>query len=373
MQTKLYNSYLEVDTNVLRNNILSIIESLPPETKLIPVLKADAFGLGLIPIAKICSEFKQIETIATAQIGEAVELRRADIDLELLIMGGCPSFLYPYVIEYDLTLAAGNEGLVISLASIAKTNGKKAKVEVKIETGLHRIGFKLGQEIDAFIDELENNKDYIEITGAFSHFADTNDEKRVVQQYTDFMRGVNQLKNAGIELPRIHICGSAAYEKFREYSLDAVRLGRRLYMDNPEKEGITEVKEVASFRGYITNLRKLKKGDTLGYSKTYSCTRDCLSATVGVGYGDGLNEALVKANAPVLINGKKAYLLGCCMDQCQIDVTDIECTIGDEVTFFGYDSLNNLLSSQYIAGLIGGNEGCGLTSALGNRVERIYI
>jgi len=355
----------------IEKNIASILLSLPEGVELIPVLKNDAFGLGMAPVAKLCAEFSEISTMATAQIGEAVLLRRAGIEHEILVMGGCPDFLNPLVLEYGLTLAVGRPGLLTSLAYLSKAAGKRVKIEIKIETGLHRIGFMPGAELDEFIREVRRNFDDVEICGVFSHFADTKDRPRTVRQYDEFMKGVAQLRAAGLVLPRAHICSSAAYEDFREYSLDAVRIGRRLYMDAPGS-GNGEIVEAASFRSYITNLRRLRKGDTLSYNREYFCDRDCLSATVGVGYGDGLNEALVKAKAPVLVRGMTARLMGCCMDQCQIDVTGIECEIGDEVTFFGRDSFGNLLSSQKIALIVGGNEGCGLTSALNSRVQRIY-
>lgn len=371
MLTSLYNSYMLIDTVLLRDNITSILSSLPGRTKLIPVLKNDAFGLGLTRIASLCSGFREIGTLATAQIGEAVSLRRAGITTELLVMGGCPDFLNHLAVEYDLTLAAGRGGFVTSLAAVSKSAGKKAKVEIKIETGLNRIGFTRGDELDGLIRELIDNRDRIEVCGAFSHFADADDKEKTQRQYKDFLKGVKQLKLAGIDLPRIHISGSAAYEGYKEYSLDAVRIGRRLYMDNPYNP-TGEIKEVASWRSYITNLRKLNKDDSLGYGNAYICDRDCLSATVGVGYADGLCQDLVRAKAPVLLNGKKVRLIGCCMDQCMLDVTDVDCSVGDEVTFFGYDCSGNLLSSQQVALIAGSNEGCGLTSALGARVERIY-
>ncbi|MCL1830446.1 MAG: alanine racemase, partial [Oscillospiraceae bacterium] len=212
----------------------------------------------------------------------------------------------------------------------------------------------------------------IKVTGAFSHFSDCTDTSVTVSQYELFMNGVCQLSSSGISLERIHISSSAGYEMYSHYNLSAVRLGRILYMDSPSG-GSGTITEVASFRSYITNIRQLKIGDSLSYGNKYSCDRDSTIATVGVGYGDGLKEELVMKHAPVLVKGERARLMGCCMDQCQIDITDISCMIGDEVTFFGRDESGNLLSSQKIAALIGDNEGCGLTSALTSRVERIYI
>lgn len=372
MKTTMFNSYLLVETDLLRKNISSIITSLCGKTELIPVLKDNAFGLGLIEVAKICTEFNEIKTIALAQIGEAIILRRAGIKSELLVMGSYPDFLNELAIENDITVTISRPKQLAILAAHARVKGKTVKTEIMIETGLHRTGFTSGDELQVFIDEFKEAGSSIEICGVYSHFADTNNKERTKSQYQTFINSVEQLNSFGIFPNRKHISSSAGYEEYSEYNLSAVRIGRRLYMDSPKMNN-KEVEEVASFRSYITNIRNMKNGDTLGYGTKYFCDRDSIIASVGVGYGDGLNEALVKVKAPVLVNGKVARIMGCCMDQCQIDITDIVCKEGDEVTFFGRDSNGMFLSSQTVAALVGDNEGCGLTTALGMRVERIYI
>ena len=153
--------------------------------------------------------------------------------------------------------------------------------------------------------------------------------------------------------------------------MDAVRIGRRLYMDNPTKP-LGNIKELASWRSYITNIKARKAGDSIGYGDGVKLDKDSVIATVGIGYGDGLNQDLVKIKAPLLVNGKTAHYTACCMDQCMIDVSGIDCRVGDEVTFFGYDAAGNYLSSQDIAAMVNDDEGCGLTSALSPRVARVY-
>lgn len=116
-----------------------------------------------------------------------------------------------------------------------------------------------------------------------------------------------------------------------------------------------------------------RAGDRLGYGGAVTLEQDARIATVGVGYGDGLNQALAAVKAPVLIGGKRCRLLACCMDQCLVDVTGADCRPGDEAVFFGYDRFGNCLPSQEVALLIGGDEGCGLTAALSPRVVRTYL
>ena len=168
-----------------------------------------------------------------------------------------------------------------------------------------------------------------------------------------------------------HVSGSESTEFHPQYSLDAARVGRRLYMDHPVKP-LGGIREAVSWRSYITHVELRHAGDTLGYGGKLHLPADTLVATIGIGYGDGLNEALAACHAPVLVHGKRCPLLACWMDQSFVDVTGLAVQVGDEVMLFGYDREGNLLSSQEVANLIGDNEGCGLTSALSSRVARLY-
>jgi alanine racemase len=244
-------------------------------------------------------------------------------------------------------------------------------VEVKIETGLNRIGFMPGDELAQLARELTAWRGHVRVCGAFSHFACTEDADFTEKQAERFHGGVLQLEKAGIPVPRRHLSASAAGEGYPQYHLDAVRFGRRLYMDNPTcPHG--DIEEVASWRSWITAVRILPKGAPLGYGGRVHLADEASVAVVGVGYGDGLNQRLAEAGAPVLVHGRRARLLAVCMDQCFIDVSGLNAQPDDEVTFFGRDSAGNALSSQEVALLAGHDEGCGLTAALSPRVARVY-
>lgn len=371
MHTSMNNSYIVLNTHILRENVSTILGELPGQTALIPVLKDDAYGLGLTQVAQVLMEFPEIETLAISHVSEGAALRRANWKGNILVLGGVMGFLLPLAVECDLTLAVGRLGLIPRLADAARAQGKQVKVQVKIETGLNRIGLLPGEELAALIAELRQAADCVTVTGAFSHFANVSDAQRTQRQYDSFLAGVAQLENAGIPVPMRHLCGSAGLELCPQYALDGVRVGRRLYMDHPTQP-TGKIKEVASWRTYITNIRRLKAGEQLGYGGGCVLTRDTVIATIAVGYGDGLNEALAACQAPVLVNGQRARLLCCCMDQSMVDVTGIPCQVDDEVTLFGSDGQGGFLSSQEVSLLIGENEGCGLISDLSPRVARIY-
>lgn len=371
MNHSLYNSYILVDMALLRQNVESILHTLSPGTQLVPVLKGNAYGLGIVPIAKQLTQIPAIRTLAVSHVSEGIQLRNNGISADIWVIGGVPGHLIAPAVENRLTLTVGRMDLLPKIAEAARAQNVTAAVQVKIETGLHRTGVKPGLELGEVIRQLCQESSAITLAGAFSHFSDSTDKALSCEQHQLFLQGIQQMEAAGIHVPVKHICGSASSEAYPEYHMDAVRIGRRLYMDHPT-EPVGNIHECVSWRTYITNLRHCHAGDALGYGSKVVLQQDAVIATIGVGYGDGLNSALADCQAPVLIGGKRAPLLCCCMDQSMVDVTGIACQIDDVVTIFGYDESGNLLPSQEVALLIGDQEGCGLTSDLNARVERIY-
>ncbi len=365
------NSYLLVDTGVIADNARQILSSLSDGTQLIPVLKGDAYGLGIIPVARALCCIDEIKCFAVAHVSEGLELRRAGIGHDILVMGNFLPHQAYAAVEAGLMQTCGRADMVDMVAKHAAALNTKAKIQVKLDTGLHRIGVVPGAELEELIGRIKVAGDLIEVCGAFTHFANLDDLERTAAQYDLFITGVKQLEKAGIKVPMRHVSSSAISELHPEYDLDAVRIGRRLYMDHPTSP-LGNIREAASWRSYVTDVKQRRAGDSLGYGGKFHLDADTVVATVGVGYGDGLNQALVAAHAPVLVGGKLCRLLACCMDQCFVDVSGIDCRPDDEVTFFGYDSAGNFLSSQQVALMAGDDEGCGLTSALNARVARVY-
>ena len=364
------NSYLYIDTDKLRKNIRTILNTLPDGAQLIPVLKDDAYGLGAAHIARTAAEFEEIDCAAVAHVSEGLSLRASGWTRDILVMSSALPFQLPAAVETGLTLACASTNFARTLDNCARGLGLRARVHIKTDTGLHRIGVEPGVELGALIAAL-GAAESIDVCGVFSHFADTDDAALTARQFARFESAAEQLAAAGYVGLMRHISSSAAHEQYPQYALDAVRIGRGLYMDAPRgaQHGI---EEIATWRTYVTAVKRRRAGDTLGYGGAYTLTHDADIATLGVGYGDGLQSALCAAHAPVLINGRECPLLACCMDQAFADVTGADCRVDDSVTIFGYDEGGRLLSSQAQALLIGGDEGCGLTSALSPRVARVY-
>jgi len=365
-----YNSALYIDLTELRRNAARILAALEPQTALIPVLKDDAYGLGLTQIARVYARMERVPYIAVSHVSEGLLLRRAGVETPILVMGSALPFQLAAAVDAKLTLTIGRVGILTELEQIACERKQYTDIHVKIDTGLHRIGLRPGDALAAVLEEYRAAQ-HIRLTGTYSHFSDGDSAVQCALQYERFQAALAQMTAAGVAPGLRHISASAALERCPQYALDAVRIGRRLYMDHPtQPDG--GVKELASWRTYITALNRLSAGETLGYAAAYTLPRDTTVAVLGVGYGDGLNTRLPQAQAPVLIRGRECPLLCCCMDQAFADVTGLDCCVGDEVTIFGYDREGHFLSAQAQSNRIRGNEGCGFTSALTSRVARVY-
>lgn len=364
------NSYLNIDLTALRENAENILAALPLDCSLIPVLKDDAYGLGLCPVAAELAKFERIRSVAVAHVSEGLSLRASGFEKDILVMGSPLPFQLDSAILTKLTLCLASLESAELINAAAARLGMMVKVQIKLDIGLHRIGFDVGEELDSFISEHKKFENII-FSGVFSHFSYAGNDQLCAEQYALFEKGIQKLEKAGINIHPRHISCSASSELYPQYTLDAVRLGRRLYMDNPDKP-LGNIREVATWRTYVTSVRRRVAGERIGYGDGYTLPDDTLVATIGVGYGDGLDLRMRDEHKSVLINGEPCPLLVCCMDQSMVDVSSIDCKLGDEVTIFGYDGKGGFISAQKLAMSIGANEGCALTSALSTRVARTY-
>ena len=364
MDSSLYSSALYVDMNIFDNNIQILTRR---HKLLIPVLKSDAYGLGLLPIARRLMQHPGVKMLAVAQVLEGAVLREGGIQKDILVLGGTLPRQWSAAAELGLTLSVTRPGMVTELNAL----GRPVCVQLKIETGLNRNGVRPGEELAGVIGELKRSS-YVNLTGTYSHFAaaEGRDTQRCTAQKAEFDRALAQLLDAGVDAGLRHMSNSAAAEWMENAEYDAVRIGRGLYMD-AQADPVGDIREVASWRAHIVGLRQLPAGARLGYGRGIVLARDTRVAMVNVGYGDGLNHR-VAGGGPVLVEGRQARLLGCCMDQCFVDVGETDCRVGSEVTLFGYDGRGTFLSSQEVARRCD-DEGCGLTAALGSRVQRVYI
>ena len=374
----LYNSYVEIDCERICMNIRSIRAQAGALTEVIPVLKCDAYGLGAGVIAREIAKGTDVRTFAVAQVGEAAALRVEGIRQEILVLAGVPEELIAPAVEKDIQLTVYSAAFASSVIREAQRQGKRAGIQIKIETGLNRLGVRPGEELAELLALLKGQS-CVKIKGVYSHFIDGEmmDSPLALAQFSRFEQALEQIRDEGIEVPLRHMCNSGASDWYREALLDGMRIGRRLYMDSqrPRPAGSSgAVEEAASWRTRIVNLRLVQPGETVGYDEAFRATAPTMVAVVAVGYGDGLDERLAGTQAPVLVTGAgaEARYLCICMDQSMIDVSGIDCRVGDEVTLWGRTSGGAFLSAQRVGAAIG-HEGVYFYSRLSHRVQRVYI
>lgn len=375
-----YNSYMEVNLGNLCANVDYIKKSVGASCDVVPVLKGNAYGHGLVLTADALVKRLNIRTLAVAQIYEGAMLRRAGFGGEIMLLAGMPCAFAPAAVSDRLIIPVSTTASAQALSFETKAQGKKyIPVQVVVDTGLNRFGVSPGEELDALLACIKNTGN-LYVKGVYTHFADAEDPQSrfAYEQLEKFGGALEQVALAGIKPEMIHASNSAASEWLPEAYFDAVRIGRRLYMDNrsqiaagadPEN---MPIKEVASFRSEIIGIKTVKAGERAGYRQHYRTPKTTVIATVCAGYSDGVQKSFAGKNAPVLVGNATASYIGVCMDQTLLDVTDIPCEVGCEVTFFGRSSDGRLLSAQTVGETVG-EEGVYLTSMLTDRVIRKYI
>ena len=375
MEFDAYNSYMEVDLGILAKNYDTVKDFIGPEHGLIPVLKSNAYGLGTQAMAGFYLNECKTRIVACAQVLEGLEMREAGYsDCDILVMGGVPDHLLRYVVEYDLQIPIFTAEGVRKLSAAARLAGKRANTQLKIETGLGRIGVKPGAGLDNLLAEVRSAGN-INVCGLFTHFssATAQDDPFTYEQYGIFRQALDQIAPACLDLIYIHCCNTAASSWFKEGYHTHIRVGCIIMgydYGTPAKPPYVE--EPVSWRSFITHIHEIRAGESCGYYRFYKAEKDTRVAIVGVGYGDGLSMPLATGGGPVLVNDTRTRYLAACMDQCFIDVTCVDCKTGDEVTLYGRSRGGAALPMQELK-QISGQGFLSMLVSLNHRVKRIYV
>ncbi|MDD2573911.1 MAG: alanine racemase [Bacillota bacterium] len=368
------NTYLEVDLKKIKANLMKIKDHIGKDCEAMPVLKANAAGMGLEEMGLFIAGECGVKTIAVAQVFEAVRLREAGVDCKILVMGGVPYDNVPAAVEYGIQMPVFNREFATLVDKEANKQGKKSKLHIKIETGMNRIGVKPGEDLDGLVDCLKG-LDGIEITGIYTHLVESQavDKSFSYRQFDLFKGALAQLKGRGISPKYIHVCNSAATVWFNEAYFTHVRPGRLVYgMDpNADVNNRWGLEFPVTWHAFVTNLKEIEAGETVGYNRYFKADRHMRVATLSFGYGDGYNRNLVLKGGHVIINGKRAPFLDMCMDQSFVDVTAIEdVKMNNRAVLLGRDGeeeislldFSKLLGEGYMNAM----------ATIGERVRRIY-
>ena len=378
LEQKVHETILEVNLQALVDNLNHFRSFLRPDTKMVCMIKADAYGAGAIEIAKTLQEHR-VDYLAVAVADEGVALRKAGITANIMVMN--PEMTsFKTLFDYDLEPEVYSFRLMDALIRAARKEGiTQWPVHIKLDTGMHRLGFNVRSEysensekseIDELIDRLQHQQAIIP-RSVFSHFvgSDSNDfDDFSAQQFALFDEGSRKLQAAFSHKILRHMDNSAGIEHFPERQMDMCRLGIGLYGVEPYQCSPASLKCVSTLKTTILQKRHVKAGDSVGYSRRTILQRDSIIAAIPIGYADGLNRRLGNRQGYCLVNGQKApYVGNICMDVAMIDVTDIPCNEGDMVEIFG-----NNLPVTVLSDIIGTIPYEVLTS-VSNRVKRVYF
>ena len=335
LEQKVHETILEVNLGAVVENLNYYRSFLKPTTKMVCMVKADAYGAGAVEVAKTLQDHR-VDYLAVAVADEGVTLRKAGITSNIIIMN--PEMTaFKTMFDYDLEPEVYNFRLLEALVKAAEKQGITGwPIHVKLDTGMHRLGFDPEKDIDSLVHRLKHQTALIP-RSVFSHFvgADSDDfDEFSAKQFECFERGSKALQAAFDHKILRHIDNSAGILHFPERQLDMCRLGIGLYGIDSRDNHILHT--VSTLKTTILQLREVKKEDTVGYSRKGTLQRDSRIAAIPIGYADGLNRHLGNGHCYCLVNGKKApYVGNICMDVAMIDVTDIPCQEGDMVEIFG--------------------------------------
>lgn len=365
LELKVHETILEVNLGAMVGNLNHYRSMLRPETKMMCMVKASAYGAGSYEIAKTLQEHRA-DYLAVAVADEGADLRKAGITASIVIMN--PELTaFKTMFDYKLEPEVYNFHLLDALIKAAEKEGiTHFPIHVKLDTGMHRLGFE-ESDIPQLIKRLKNQNAVIP-RSVFSHFVGSDApqfDAFTRQQIERYERMSKELQEAFPHKMLRHICNTAGIERFPGAQFDMVRLGLGLYGVNPINN--TLIHNVSTLKTTILQIRDVDGEDTVGYSRKGHLVRPSRIAAIPIGYADGLNRHLGCGHAYCVVNGKKApYVGNICMDVCMIDVTDIDCREGDQAIIFGDELPITKLSDML------GTIPYEVLTSISARVKRVY-
>lgn len=340
-------SRLELNLKAATENYRYFRSLLDPKTKLLVLVKANAYGHGGVEFASMMQR-AGADYLAVAYPVEGLELRRNGISLPILVLTAGTDF-YPEIIDTRMEPSIPNLYSLKKLVGILRERGiRDYPIHIKLDTGMHRLGF-MTDELPELVEFLKQTPE-VKVKAVFSHLCvaeDPSEDPFTLGQIHLFRDNVNYIADGIGYMPMRHILNSAGIERFPQFQFDMVRLGIGIYGISalPEKK----LAPVASLKCKVLQVKTLGPQDTIGYGRWGHAKEGTVIATIPVGYADGLDRHLGRGNASFSVNGHRAPTIGnICMDMCMLDVTGIPCAVGDTVTIFGEDP-----TASELAGILG--------------------
>jgi len=369
MNTDVYSTWLEIDLGAIKNNVKQIKKMT--RTPVMAVIKANGYGHGVLAVAKAVTE-AGAAWCGVARIEEALNLRAAGVDAEVMVLGYTPPVMIPEAVENNVHVAIYDTNLAMSYAKMAKVTGKRLKAHLKVETGMGRLGMPLDR-VPEFLEEYQHS-DAIEIDGIFTHFARA-DEPQVSSaedQLKKFNVLLDQLQRANLRPQVVHAANSAAVINFPEAYFDLVRPGIAIFGLNPSPD--TQLPETfkpaLTWKARLTSVRVLPPNHGVSYGSVYVTSDHERIGVIPVGYGDGYRR---EPGQKVLVRGQVVDVVGrICMDQSMLQLDSVpDAKAGDEVVLLGAQGKQRIPASDIAArwGTLNYEVVCGLA----DRLPRVYL
>ena len=339
-----------VDTAALRHNMAALRRAVPRQAKIMAVVKADGYGHGAVTAARAALA-GGAEMLAVATVEEGIQLREAEIEAPVLVLGAVSEEAAAEGVRHHLIQTVCSPDMVRICQRAAERTSLdtgapcQAEVHLKVDSGMGRLGVRTAAERDAVLAAV-SDCGRVRMTGAYTHFSDA-DGNEAGEAYSEKQFRRFQMLTEGLKVLR-HCANSAAALRHPEWALDMVREGISLYGYPPVETGL-DLKPCMSWKAEISYIKTLPAGCSISYGRTFVTQRETRVATITCGYGDGYHRA-ASGQAEVLIRGRRAKVLGrICMDQMMVDVTEIpEAETGDPVTLMGRDG-EEMISAEDLA------------------------
>lgn len=368
--------WAEVDLDAIWENMVHMKENIAEKTKILAVIKTDGYGHGGVPIAKMLEQLDFMFGYAAATYEEAHVLREAGVKKPILILGYTFPYCYEELIREEIRPAVYRRDTVEELVAAAANVGQKAKVHIKVDTGMGRIGITPDEEGLEFVRFLMGHPE-LEVEGIFTHFAKSDEEDKTSanHQLALFQNFIDRIQTElGLTIPVKHCSNSAAILEMPQANMDMVRAGITTYGLYPSEEvskDIVPLRAAMSLYSHIVYCKTIHAGQSVSYGGLFTAQKDTRVATIPVGYGDGYPRSL-SGKGYVLIRGKKAPILGrVCMDQFMVDISKIPGVMeGDKVTLLGVDGTERITAEEL--GELSGRFNYEFVCDLGKRIPRVY-
>lgn len=371
LQQKAHETVMEINLNAIINNYNYYKSKLKPDTKLMVMVKAFSYGSGSFEIANIL-QFHHADYLAVAYADEGIELRKGGITLPIMVMN--PELhSYDSMIKYQLEPEIFSFRVLHLFAEALQRNShlilSPFPIHIKLDTGMHRLGF-VEEDLNELIIRLKNNKQ-LKIQSVFSHLAGSDESSLddfTRHQISTFQKMSTEIQ-AHFNYPILrHILNSAGISRFPEAQFEMVRLGIGLHGIGANEYDQSFLQNVSRLKTTISQIKQVKQGDTVGYGRKGLADKNITIATVPIGYADGYNRKLSNGNGYMMVNGEKAPIIGnVCMDMCMLNVSGINCKEGDEVIVFGEELPVTIIAEQL------NTIPYEILTSVSRRVKRIYF